>query len=205
MSKKNPGKLPLWPFAILLAGLVAAVLAYSLTPAPDPRTTGSGTALVGGPFELVDHEGNPYTDANLLGHYSVIYFGYTFCPDVCLDGMQTIAQAMSLLSPKELEQVQPIFVTVDPDRDTVEEMAQYVGRFPPKFTGLTGTHEQINKIKAAYRVYAEKGPVEDDSGFYLMDHSSVTYLMGPDGKYVDFFSHGIEPKRMADKIKSYLP
>lgn len=201
--KKHP--LPLWSWVILLAGLAAAGIVYFYGPALEsPRQT-NGTALVGGPFELVDQTGAKFTEARLAGKYSIIYFGYTFCPDICPTELQTIAEALDKLSPGELEKIQPIFITVDPARDTVPVMAKYVTLFHPRLIGLTGTENQIKAAEKAYRVYADKAPSQDkDSKDYLMNHTSVTYLMGPDGKFLDHFANGATPDKIAETIKKNL-
>ena len=142
-----------------------------------------GGMTVGGPFALVDGDGRPVTDKTWRGKYMLVYFGYTFCPDVCPTTLNAIAEALDRPDPK-LSQVQPLFITVDPRRDTQAVVKQYAEAFGKRVIGLTGSAEQIAAVAKAYRVYyAEhrtgKGP--DD---YTMDHSSVLYLMGPDGRFI---------------------
>jgi protein SCO1/2 len=164
----------------------------------------SGQALVGGPFTLTDQTGKTVTDQDFRGKYMLIFFGFTFCPDVCPTELQIMAGAIDRLGDKGADVV-PVFVTVDPDRDTPEALARYVQQFHPRLVGLTGTHEQIAAIAKAYRVYYQKVKEEgapDDS--YTMDHSSVAYLMGPDGKFLAFFPPGVTPDQMAEKIASFL-
>lgn len=205
MAESPKRSLPLWSWTILLVGLAAAGIVYFYGPAPETPRQSSGAALIGGPFDLTDQTGAKFTEARLLGKYSIIYFGYTFCPDVCPTELQTIAEALDKLSPAELEKMQPIFVTVDPTRDTVAVMAKYVALFHPKLIGLTGTEDQIRVAEKAYRVYADKAPSQGkDSKDYLMNHTSVLYLMGPDGKFLDHFANGSTPDKIAETIKKNL-
>jgi protein SCO1/2 len=167
----------------------------------------SGDALIGGPFSLVDHTGRNVTDADYRGRAMLIYFGYSYCPDVCPFSLQIVNAAMNLLTEEEQARFQPILITVDPDRDTVEHLATYVTSpaFPNGLVGLTGSHEQIDAVIAAYRVVAMRAP--DDGGdpdAYLMDHSSFTYLMNEIGQFEDVFSHGSNPADMADRLRAYL-
>ncbi len=144
---------------------------------------------IGGPFSLVTHEGQPVTDADFRGKYMLIYFGYTYCPDVCPMELAKITRALDILEERSipLTRLQPLFITVDPERDTVEQMALYVSLFHPTLLGLTGTPEQVKQATDAYRVYSQKsGDIESNA--YLMDHASMVLLMGPEGQFVDFFS-----------------
>jgi len=139
----------------------------------------------------------------------LIYFGFTFCPDVCPTELQVMAAALEKLGAKA-EKVQPIFVTIDPERDTPEVMARYVKQFDPRLVGLSGSPEQIAAIAKEYRVFYEKVKEDGAEGEaagdddYTMDHSSVAYLMGPDGTFLTFFPPGVSPDQMADKIASFL-
>ena len=164
---------------------------------------GTGQALIGGPFTLTDQTGKTVTQADYKGKYMLIYFGFTFCPDVCPTELQVMAGAVSKLGAKGAE-VQPIFITVDPERDTVEVLATYVKQFDPRLVGLTGTPEQIAQVAKAYRVFYQKVKDEETSGDYTMDHSSIAYLMGPDGKFLTFFPPGVSPDEMAAKIATFM-
>ncbi len=162
----------------------------------------SGTALVGGPFSLTDHTGKPVTEKTFLGKYMLVYFGYTYCPDVCPGELQVVAAALDELGDKA-NQIQPVFITVDPERDTAKHMAEYVEHFHDRLIGLTGTAEQIAQAAKAFRVYYAK--VDDpDSTEYLMDHSSIVFLMGPDGSYLAYFAYGTKPDEMARKLAQHL-
>jgi protein SCO1/2 len=163
----------------------------------------SGRALIGGPFTLTDQSGKTVTDADFKGKYMLVYFGFTFCPDVCPTELQVMAGAMEKLGDKA-EKVQPVFVTVDPERDTPEALAKYVKQFDPRLMGLTGTAEQIAHVAKEYRVFYEKVKDDDGSGDYTMDHSSVVYLMGPDGGFLTFFPPATSPDQMAEKIGSLM-
>lgn len=164
---------------------------------------GGGQPLVGGPFTLTDQDGKTVTDADFRGKYMLIYFGFTFCPDVCPTELQVIAAALESLGPKAAG-VQPLFVTVDPERDTPQVLGKYVKQFDPRLIGLTGTPAQIATIAKEYRVYYEKVKDKDGSADYTMDHSSVAYLMSPEGKFLTFFPPGLSPEQMAEKIKTYM-
>ncbi|WP_448188724.1 SCO family protein [Azospirillum sp. sgz301742] len=159
-------------------------------------------ASVGGPFQLTDHTGKAVSDADYRGKHLLIYFGYTFCPDVCPTELSTMAAALDALGPTA-ERVQPLFITIDPERDTVAHLAEYVALFHPRLVGLTGTPEQIRAVAREYRVYAAKAPGSGGEG-YLMDHSSFIYLMGPDGKFVAVFPGGTGPEKMAGDIKKRI-
>lgn len=166
-----------------------------------PSATENSRALIGGEFSLINHKGAPMTDKDFLGKYMVVYFGYTFCPDVCPMDLQIMADAMRFLPPEKLEQVNPVFVTIDPERDTVDVMAEYVSYFHDDMIGLTGTNEQVDAIKKAYRVYAAKA---DDSADYLVDHTSYTYFMDKEGTLLKHFNHGEDPEAMANTISSFI-
>jgi protein SCO1/2 len=138
---------------------------------------------VGGPFSLIDGNGKPVTDQTWRGKYMLVYFGYTYCPDVCPTTLSAVADALDKLGPKA-DRLQPLFITVDPKRDTPEVVKQYAAAFGPRIIGLTGSTPQIAAAAKAYRVYYAEhrtGPGPDD---YSMDHSSVLYLMGPDGRFI---------------------
>lgn len=167
---------------------------------------GSGKALVGGPFTLTDQDGAARTELSWPGKYLLVYFGYTFCPDVCPVDLQRNAAALKILEEQDatrLEKIQPIFITVDPERDTQAVMKAYVAAFGPRFVGLTGTVEQIEAAKKAYRVFGQKRQ-DAGSSDYLMDHSSVTYLMAPNGDYVTVFGSSTLAQSMADTLKEQV-
>lgn len=163
-------------------GLIATLLIFG-TGAFVWLTQGGTASLVGGPFTLANGSGQQVTDRNFRGKYMLVYFGYTFCPDVCPTTLSEVADAMDKLGGKA-DRLQPIFISVDPKRDTPDVVRQYAAAFGPRLIGLTGTPEQIAAVAKEYRVYYAEhrtGPGPND---YSMDHSSVLYLMGPDGKFV---------------------
>jgi len=144
---------------------------------------GGNASFVGGPFTLQNGDGKQVTDRDFRGKYLLVYFGFTFCPDVCPTTLNEVTDALERLGAKA-DKVQPVFITVDPKRDTPAVMKQYAAAFTPRLVGLTGTPEQIAAVAQAYRVYYAEhrtGPGPND---YSMDHSSILYLMGPDGKFI---------------------
>ncbi len=161
-----------------------------------------GGVSVGGPFTLVDTEGRTVTDKSYAGRFMLIYFGYTFCPDVCPTELQALAGALDILGPAA-DGIVPLFVTIDPQRDTVQTLAEYVKLFHPRLVGLTGTDAQIAAAARAYRVYYAKSNPKDSSS-YLMDHSSFIYLIGPDGSLRALFRPGASPRELADGIRAKL-
>ncbi len=165
-----------------IVGLVVAVLVLG-TGAFVWLNQGGTASLVGGPFTLVDGSGRQVTDRDFRGKYMLVYFGYTFCPDACPTTLNEVADALDHLGAKA-DRLQPIFVTVDPSRDTPSVMRRYVAAFTPRLIGLTGSDEQIAKVAREYRVYYAKHPTGPGPNDYAMDHSSVLYLMGPDGRFI---------------------
>lgn len=163
----------------------------------------ASAVAVGGPFELVDHNGAAVTDRSFGDRNLLIFFGYTYCPDVCPTELARMATAIEQLGDEHQEKVQPLFVTIDPERDTPEFLADYVAQFHPKIVGLTGSEEQIAQIARAYRVYYAKADT-GDADFYLMDHSSFTYLMAPDGTNIAVFPYDTAPDEMAGAIRAAL-
>lgn len=162
-----------------------------------------GVPKIGGPFTLVDQDGKTVTEADFRGRYSLIYFGYTYCPDVCPTALSVMADALDILGPKG-DKVTPVFITVDPERDDVAALKEYVGYFHPRMIGLTGTVEQVEVATDAYKAYFAKvgdGYGDDD---YAMDHSSITYLMGLDGEFITYFGNGVGAEEMAEKMAEIL-
>jgi len=161
-----------------------------------------GGVQVGGPFSLVDQTGKPVTQASWPGRWLLVYFGYTYCPDVCPTELQTIAATLDALGPLAARVV-PIFITIDPERDTPELMAGYVKLFDDRLIGLTGTPQQIAAVARAYRVYYAK-VTPKESTTYLMDHSSFLYLMGPDGMLRMLFDPATGAGDIAGAIRTRL-
>jgi cytochrome oxidase Cu insertion factor (SCO1/SenC/PrrC family) len=161
-----------------------------------------GRGHIGGPFELTDHTGKKRTDADFRGKLMLVYFGYTYCPDICPADLLQISLALDKLGAAGAE-VQPLFISVDPERDTREVLAQYVSSFHPRLIGLTGTPEQIQAATRAYKVYYAKY-TPPDGGVYLIDHSGFTYLMDRAGNYLGFFPPGTPADRMVEIIRPHL-
>ncbi|MCX8100192.1 MAG: SCO family protein [Geminicoccaceae bacterium] len=187
---------------LVVLAAVSAALAGALVARSDraaQRVAGVGEVQIGGPLDLVHHSGRRFAEAELAGKYRLVYFGYTYCPDMCPLGLLTMSEALDRLPPDIAQLIQPIFVSVDPERDTPPVLAAYVGSFHPRLIGLTGTVEEIEAVKRAWRVYARKSE-ESRGADYLVDHSTFTYLMGPDGRYLAHFGHGTSPEQMADRL-----
>lgn len=181
---------------LFLAGLGLAAARPALAAVP--------ALPFGGPFALTDHTGRRRTDADFRGRFLLVHFGYTGCPDLCPLGLDAMLAALDRLGPAG-EALQPVFVTVDPARDTVEALRPFVAAFGPRLIGLTGTEAEIRAVAKAYRVHRRKvivDPARPDD--YLVDHGSLTYLMGPDGACRTIFPHGTTAERMAEVIHGYL-
>lgn len=162
----------------------------------------SGKALIGGEFSLTNHKGEPVTDKDFRGKYMLVSFGYTFCPDICPAELQLMTDAMRKLGDKQSE-VTPVFVTIDPARDTVKQMRDYVSNFHPRMVGLTGTDEQIRQAAEAFRVfYAKAETATPGDQYYLMDHSTFIYLMDRNGEYLRHFPYGVSADDLAEAISS---
>ncbi|QOG18258.1 redoxin domain-containing protein [Bradyrhizobium sp. SEMIA] len=158
---------------------------------------------VGGPFELIDQTGKPRSDRDFRGRLMLVYFGFTYCPDVCPTDLMAIGQALEQLGP-DADAVQPVFITLDPERDTAEHLAEYVPMFHPRLLGLTGSLDAIGAAAEAYKVYFAKIPIGKDAGEYTVDHTSFIYLMDRDGKYLGFFPPGTSAERMVEIIRPRL-
>jgi len=191
--------------AALLGGLaiLGAVAFFTLEHGDRPRGA-AGTLLasaIGGPFRLVDQNGKTVTDADLKGKWSLIYFGYTHCPDACPTALNDIAIALDELGPQRAA-VRPVFITVDPERDTPEVLKAYVTSFDAPILALTGTPEEIAQAAKGYRVYYAKHP--EAGGDYSMDHSSVIYVMDPQGRFTASFTQENSPEEIAERLKKLL-
>lgn len=180
------------------AVIAAAGFGLALTGTLGVPSTKAGIADIGGPFTLVDDTGAPVSDAALKGKPTVMYFGYTFCPEVCPTTLTNLAHWMQLLGP-EADKLNYVFVTIDPERDTPEVMHAYVSAFDPRIRGFTGTPEQIAKIAGEYRVYYKRIPTSD--GGYAMDHSAVLFLMDANEKFVGLISYEEEDASAVAKLK----
>lgn len=199
-------RLSLRLLAIVLSVLIIVALAWvwqarSVPNAATPEQS-ANKALVGGPFQLIDGTGKPVTEALLENRLSLVYFGFTYCPDICPTELQVVAQAVDAFEAAHPDQrglVLPVFITVDPERDTPQAMGTYVQAIHPRMIGLTGSLAQIEAAKTAYRVYAAKVQEPKDNT-YTMDHSSIIFLMDRKGAYAAHFGPGTEPATIAAKL-----
>ncbi|KAL2902001.1 Protein SCO1-like protein 1 mitochondrial [Bienertia sinuspersici] len=164
-----------------------------------------GQAAIGGPFNLINHEGKRVTEKDFLGKWTVFYFGFTHCPDICPDELQKLAAAVDKIKKKSGIEIVPVFISVDPERDTVEQVKEYVQEFHPSLIGLTGDPEEIRKVARAYRVYYMK--TTEEGSDYLVDHSIVMYLMSPKMEFVKFFGKNNDVDGLANgmikEVKQY--
>jgi len=189
-----------------LAGALGGAALLLLTRgAPAPQVETSGKALIGGPFTLIDQTGKTVTDKDFRGRYMLVFFGFTHCPDVCPAELQVMADALGQLGPKAAEIV-PVFITLDPERDTPEAVGAYLKNFGPNFVGLTGSPEAIASAAKAYRVSFSKFEYKDDNGQsgYSIDHSTLLYLMDKNGEYIAHFNYGTPAAKMTETLRRYL-
>lgn len=187
------------PLVLLAVG--GAVVATTLTRNRGPQEAMSSTASIGGPFTLVATDGKTVTDQTYRGKWLFIYFGYTFCPDACPTALNNIGIALEKLG-SEANKIQPLFITVDPKRDTVQVMADYLKSFDPRIVGLTGSPAQTDGAAKAYRVYV--APQKNEGDDYLVDHSAYFYLMDPQGKFVNVVAGDVPGDQMADKLRKMI-
>lgn len=191
------------PYVALLTAVVAGALWQIGGPPAGPGSVvESGQAAVGGPFSLTDQYGHKRTEKSFAGRYMLIYFGYTNCPDVCPTTLSVIADAMDKLG-NASHAVVPIFVTVDPDRDTADALKNYLSAFGPEFVGLTGPMTDIAAMAKEYHAFYKKH--ETVNGMYAVDHSNVIYLMAPDGHFVANYDDTLGPDGLAAAIAKQLP
>ncbi|MEE8224000.1 MAG: SCO family protein [Alphaproteobacteria bacterium] len=196
---------------IFSAGIVACVaVAWALVflvkdrrptrPAQGPVIMLTGAADIGGPFRLIDHTGKRVTEADFKGRYMLLFFGYTHCPDVCPAELQTMGRAMDRLAAKG-DNIVPVFISVDPERDSPAILKAYVAAFHPSMVGLTGSAAEIKTAAKAYKVYYRKQPgAKPGDTKILMDHTSFIYLVGPDGKVVALIRGGTRPEVLAKEL-----
>ena len=197
------------------AAIMAALLVGVLITAPASAQSSSRSAAelmdavmwnrepIGGAFALKDQTGKVRTDADFRGQLMLVYFGFTYCPDICPTDLQQIGLAMDQLGP-DAASIQPLFVTLDPERDTVEHLAQYVTLFHPRLIGLTGSIKDVSQAADAYRVYYKRVTTGTKPDDYTVDHSAFIYLIDRDGKYLGFFPPGTDAAKMVDMIRPHL-
>lgn len=187
----------------LIGALGGAALLVLSQGGQGPAVQTSGKALIGGPFTLVDQTGKTVTDQDFRGRYMLVFFGFTHCPDICPAELKVMSAALDALGPKA-DSVVPIFITLDPERDTQAAMDAYVKNFGPRFVGLTGSSEQIAAAAKAYRVAYSKFQQDKTSSDYSIDHSALVYLMGKNGEYITHFAYGTPAAQMTETLRRYL-
>jgi len=188
----------------------SVIFAASLTACGQPtanvgKTVTSGTAEIGGAYTLINQKGETVTEAQALGKPQLIYFGFSYCPDICPTALQKMGAAQARIDP-EGDKLNYIFISVDPERDTPESLKLYVtaNGFPKGLTGLTGTQEQIDAVKTAFKVYSQKVPTPDSAADYTVDHSDIIYMMDKNGEFVEFFFGKSTVPEMAARINLHL-
>lgn len=192
---------------LALAGLIAGAALAFFALGPPGLPTGeisTGKALIGGPFTLTDHTGKRVTEKDFLGRPALVFFGYTHCPDICPSGLQVISAALDKLGDRAKTLV-PVFVTLDPARDTPQILAQYLKSFNPRFVGLTGSDAEVASAAKAYRVFYQKVEDEKSKDDYTFDHAAIFYLMGPDGSFIAPIPHTTDVDKLVAALDKSLP
>lgn len=193
---------------IILSAVIAILSLYILLTndlAPKP-IAGQGNEIdneahIGGQFTLTDQDGNKFSSDDMKGKLSLVYFGFTFCPDICPTSLQKLSNVISTLDKYQID-VLPVFITIDPNRDTPNLLKEFLGHFHPKLIGLTGSEEEVKKVADLFKVYyavAENQSIDDDK--YMLDHSSFIYLMDRDGKYMKLFYMNSPPEEIIEYIR----
>jgi cytochrome oxidase Cu insertion factor (SCO1/SenC/PrrC family) len=195
--------------SVMRALLVASLIGCGSAVAAEPQLSAAqmmddlmyGRGAVGGPFTLTDQNGRTRSDEEFRGKLMVVYFGYTYCPDVCPADLMSITQALDALGPAAAD-IQPLFITIDPERDTAL-LARYVSAFHPSLIGLTGSPDQIRKVANAFKAYYAK-VTDPRGGDYVIDHMGAIYLMGRNGEYLGFMPPQTGPDRLAEILREHL-
>ncbi len=191
------------PYLLLVAAIAGGLIWHETENVPRlGKTVSQGKVDLGGPFTLTGQDGQKVSSTDFRGKYQLIYFGYSFCPDVCPTTLGVIAQALDKMG-VEQKRIVPVFITIDPARDTPAVLKKYMSAFGERFVGLTGTVDEIAAVEKKYRVYAKKTPLPEGEG-YGMDHSSVIYLMAPDGRLVSFYDELISPDDLLKELKAKI-
>ncbi len=198
-----PRNLRILPVCAIAAMVIAAagLAGLLLMPASAPQIAGSPTGGIGGPFTLTASDGRTVTDQTYRGKWLLIYFGYTYCPDACPTALNDMGVALDRLG-AEAASLQPVFITVDPKRDTADALAEYLKSFDPHIVALTGTGEKIAAVIKEYHVYVEKQPGGGKD--YLVNHSSFFYLINPDGKFVNVVPGNASGEELADRVRQLM-
>ena len=185
---------------LIAAAAVAAGLLWHASDSLSGKTQAVGEASIGGPFSLTDQDGRVRRADDFRGRFMLVYFGYSYCPDICPTTLAVMADALEKLGP-EAERIVPIFITIDPERDTSRVLRAYLKAFGPRFVGLTGNAKAVAAAAHAWRVYYRKRPL---GGGYAVDHSSYIYLMGADGKFIAIFNETLGPDGLAQALKRQI-
>lgn len=196
-----PKFIPLTIAAAFAVALGSALIFIAIAPQRhcSGSVTAGGSAAIGGPFTLVNHMGETVTQKDVITGPTLVYFGFTYCPDVCPLDTARNSEVIDTLTQKGFD-VTPVFISIDPERDTPAVLADFIEVLHPKMIGLTGTAKQIDSVSKAYKTYYRKNGDGDD---YLMDHSTLSYLMGPDGLW-EFFHRDVPADQMAKTIRCYI-
>jgi protein SCO1/2 len=206
--ERHPGSRSRW-IALAVFGLFAGALMVfawqwdAMRQSMSQRVISTGEAAIAARFTLTDHTGRRVTEKDFSGRHLLVFFGFTSCPDVCPTALLTVTQALERLG-TEASGLSTLFITVDPERDSPQQVAAYLESFHPSIVGLTGTPDEIAAAEKSFRVYARKVPSSDGSGDYTMDHSALLYLMGPDGAYLAHFPPTIEAEALASALAARL-
>jgi cytochrome oxidase Cu insertion factor (SCO1/SenC/PrrC family) len=190
---------------IIVAAILAVVIGLGLgflIPVGQPGLEVS-QSFIGGEFEMVNHLGETVTQETFKGRHMLVYFGYTFCPDVCPTELQSVTVALNDMG-KTADEITPVFVTIDPERDDVAAVREYIGFFHPRLVGLTGTPAQVQAITDAFGVFYARARDTGETSDYLMDHSSLIFLMDEDGQYITHIRTGTSPEVMARLLTDAL-
>ncbi len=190
----------------LFVGVAALFLfpqAFGLNPTSGPQIKTSGKALIGGPFSLLDNKGQRVSDKTYAGKFLLIYFGYTNCTEICPAQLQVMSAALDALGDKA-KRIQPLLVSIDPERDNVAAMADYVANYDDRLVGLTGTVEEIEAVTTAYRVYYAKEKTDNSTGNYRVEHTGIIYLMDESGAFIKHFTFGVRPDELVAELEKLL-
>jgi cytochrome oxidase Cu insertion factor (SCO1/SenC/PrrC family) len=190
-------------FTVLIGLAVSGLIALAVYHGGTPGSTNAEGKFTGGPFSLITPEGKRVTEKDFRGKYMLLAFGYTYCPDICPSELQTIANTLDALGPKA-DAIVPVFITVDPERDTPAQLGRFVKNFSPRIVGLTGTPEEIKNAAAGYRGTVYRKEPSTSPGDYAMTHSTFIYVIDPQGIYVTHFVYGVTMEEMTGKLQEIL-